>query len=444
MAGYTVLVLAGGDSAERDVSLSSARGIAAALRDAGHRVLIADPARPEVAPTEYDEAIFGSGAIPAEPPALGGDVHTARAAFVKILAQREAFKIDVVFNGLHGGAGEDGTVQAVLEYLGVPYTGSGPAASAFAMDKQRAKILCAAAGVPVPPGLHLERSALAAGTLEQQVREHVGLPAVVKPNAQGSSVGLTVVRSFGEIDEAARRAFEADRSVLIERFIEGRELTHAVLEGGPELPVLEIRPKSGLYDYFHKYQSGNTEYLVPAPVDAKVDAPGRGIVAARVRSTRALDLCAHGLPARPGGRPLHARGEYAAGHDVVESGAEIRGRGGDLLHRAVRPHRAPLPRSLQLTSTVPPRVLSSRHPAGFATRGPRLDATRCHPRHISASPVRRPLAATRGSQDGTLTSSERACYSVPPWRCVFTIRSGRRSPTLCPSIPAKSGCTSAV
>ena len=287
MAGYTVLVLAGGDSAERDVSLSSARGIAAALRDAGHRVLVADPARPEVAPTEYDEAILGNSAIPAEPPAVGGDVHTARAAFVKILAQRDAFKIDVVFNGLHGGTGEDGTVQAVLEYLGVPYTGSGPAASAFAMDKQRAKILCAAAGVPVPAGLHLERSALAAGTLEQQVREHVGLPAVVKPNAQGSSVGLTVVRSFDEIDAAARRAFEVDRSVLIERFVEGRELTHAILEGGPELPVLEIRPKSGLYDYFHKYQSGNTEYLVPAPIDAKV---ARQVVESSQRAFAALGL----------------------------------------------------------------------------------------------------------------------------------------------------------
>lgn len=270
MAGYTVLVLAGGDSAERDVSLASARGIAAALRDTGHRVLIADPARPEVAPTEYDDAILGGVSISTEPPAIGGDVREARAAFVKLLTQCNAFKIDVVFNALHGGSGEDGTVQAVLEYLGIPYTGSGPAASAFAMDKQRAKLLCAATGVPVPPGIHLERSALAAGTLEQQVRETVGLPAVVKPNAQGSSVGLTVVKSFADLDAAARHAFEVDRSILIESFIEGRELTQAILEGGPELPVLEIRPKSGLYDYFHKYQSGNTEYLVPAPVDAAV------------------------------------------------------------------------------------------------------------------------------------------------------------------------------
>ena len=122
------------------MSISSARGIAAALRDAGHRVLVADPARPHVAPTEYDDAVFGDASIGAEPPAVG-EVHAARAEFMRLLAQRDAFKIDIVFNGLHGGVGEDGTVQAVLDYLGVPFTGSGPAASALAMDKHRSKLL---------------------------------------------------------------------------------------------------------------------------------------------------------------------------------------------------------------------------------------------------------------------------------------------------------------
>jgi D-alanine-D-alanine ligase len=175
----------------------------------------------------------------------------------------------------------------MLEYLGIPFTGSSATACAHAMDKHRAKILAAAAGVPVPPGLHFEASALAAGTLEQQVRESVGLPAVVKPNSQGSSVGLTIVEKFSDVDSAARLALSCDKSVLIERYIEGRELTQAILEGGPDTPVLEIRPRGGLYDYFHKYQSGNTEYLVPAPVEPDV---ARAVLDASQQTFAALGL----------------------------------------------------------------------------------------------------------------------------------------------------------
>jgi D-alanine-D-alanine ligase len=263
----TVLLIAGGDSAERDVSLDSSRGIAGALRESGHRVLVADPARPEIAPTENHDDVFRGAAIGAEPPALPEDVYAARAEFTRILTGYRAWGIDVVFNGLHGGVGEDGTLQAVLDYLGIPYTGSGAEASALAMDKQRAKHLAASVGVPVPAGIALGRSALGTGTLEQSVREAVGLPCVVKPNSQGSSVGLTVVTSFDALDEAAAKAFALDDTVLFEEFIVGRELTQGFLEGAPALPVLEIRPKSGLYDYFHKYQSGSSEYLVPAPIE---------------------------------------------------------------------------------------------------------------------------------------------------------------------------------
>lgn len=282
-----ILLLAGGDSPERDVSLTSSRGIAAALREAGHRVRVADPARPEIVPTDHDDTVFGSTAIGVEPPTFPADRRPARSAFVQTLARLHTQPVDLVFNGLHGGAGEDGTIQAILEYLGIPYTGSGPAASALAMDKQRSKIVAAADGVPVPTGLHLQKSALATGTLEVQVREALGLPVVVKPNAQGSSVGLTIVNDFAELDAAARRAFDVDESILIEGFIAGRELTHAILEDGPDLPVLEIRPKSGLYDYFHKYQSGNTEYLVPAPIE---DAVARRVRESSQRAFEALGL----------------------------------------------------------------------------------------------------------------------------------------------------------
>ncbi len=286
MKSLVVLLLAGGDSSERDVSLSSSRGIAKALREAGHRVLIADPAQPRVAPTEYDDAIFDGASIGVEPPQLGGD-ETARGEFVRLLAARNDWDFDIVFNGLHGGPGENGTIQAVLDFLHIPYTGSGAAASALAMDKQRSKIIAAAAGVPVPEGLHIERSALATGTLEQQVRETLGLPVVVKPNAQGSSVGLSMVHSFNELDAAARKAFGVDDSILIERYIEGREITQAMVEGAPDLPLLEIKPKSGLYDYQHKYQAGSSEYLVPAPVD---DSIARDVLASSKRAFAALGL----------------------------------------------------------------------------------------------------------------------------------------------------------
>lgn len=270
-----ILLLAGGDSAERDVSLESARGIARALGEGGHRVFVADPARPEVTPTEDGDAIFGETGIDAEPPAIRDDNTDARREFVRALSAWSDGRYDVVFNGLHGGAGEDGTVQAVLDYLRIPYTGSGAEAAALAMDKQRAKVLASAAGVPAPRGVALGRGALAAGTLEQTVRETVGLPCVVKPNAQGSSVGLTVLASFQQLDEAAARAFALDDTILVESYIEGREITQAFLDGVPDAPVLEIRPKSGLYDYFHKYQSGSSEYLVPAPIPDDVAAAVR-------------------------------------------------------------------------------------------------------------------------------------------------------------------------
>jgi D-alanine-D-alanine ligase len=262
----TVLVIAGGDSAERDVSLDSGRGIARALGEVGYRVLAADPARPEIAPSDDVAAVFGDGSIGAEPAPIPDDPIPARRAFMDLLGESLARGVDVVFNGLHGGAGEDGTVQAVLDYVGVPYTGSGAAACALAMDKRRAKVLAAAAGVPVPRGIALDRGALAAGTLGQTVRETVGVPCVVKPNSQGSSVGLTVVASFEQLDGAAAKAFALDDTVLVESYIEGHEVTQGVLEGVPEVPLLEIRPRSGLYDYYHKYQTGSSEYLVPAPI----------------------------------------------------------------------------------------------------------------------------------------------------------------------------------
>jgi len=265
----TLLVLGGGDSAERDVSLESARGMAQAAAEAGHRVLAADPARPDIEPSEDLAPVFGDAVIGEKPPDVSDEGYGARRDFVRILADHRAYGVDMVLNGLHGGAGEDGTIQAVLEYLGVPCTGSGSAACALAMDKHRSKHLGRAMGVPVPNSVYLHRTARDDGSLEAAVRDRLSLPVVVKPNNQGSSVGLTIVASYADLPAAADKAFHLDDYIIVEEYIAGHEITAAMLEGA-NLPLLEVRPKSGLYDYFHKYQHGATEYVVPAPLDADI------------------------------------------------------------------------------------------------------------------------------------------------------------------------------
>jgi len=297
----TVLVLAGGDSAERDVSLESARGMAEAARGTGHNVLVADPARPEIEPTEeFDRVFAGAGIAAAPPDAKGNGVaarSSARRAFVRMLADCERLGVDIVLNGLHGGVGEDGTVQALLDLLGIPYTGSGAEASALAMDKYRSKRLAQPASVPVAEGILVRRAQ--AASVAALVRERLSVPVVVKPNDQGSSVGLTVVHALADLFPAAERAFQVSEDILIEAYVAGRELTAAVLEG-ERLPVLEIRPRSGLYDYFHKYQSGASEYLVPAPLD---DAAARAIAES---ARRAFDVL---------GCRVYGRADFRLGED---------------------------------------------------------------------------------------------------------------------------------
>jgi len=247
---------------------------------AGYAVLVADPARPSIKPTDNFDDVFPRTGIGEAPPEIDDEFGAARCEFVRVLSGWQAYGVDVVFSGLHGGAGEDGRIQAILEYVGVPYTGSMPAACALAMDKQRTRQLARSAGVPVAAGVVVEAGAFASGTLEQTVRETVGEPPlVVKPNAQGSSVGLSIVERYADLDAAAAAVFRVDRRALIERYIPGREITLAYLEGQNDIPVLEICPKSGVYDYLHKYQSGETEYRVPAPID-------EGVSRAIVHSTR--------------------------------------------------------------------------------------------------------------------------------------------------------------
>jgi D-alanine-D-alanine ligase len=186
---------------------------------------------------------------------------------------------DVVFLALHGGAGEDGRLQALLDLVGVPYTGSGYLGSGLAMDKQISKQLFERAGVPTPA------YCLAPADAATVARE-VGFPVVVKPSKQGSTVGLTVVRAPQALAEAIATAYAFDDEVLIEAYIEGRELTVGIL-GERALPVVEIRPKHAIYDYECKYTKGMSEYLVPAPL---TDEQAETLQELAQRAHRALKL----------------------------------------------------------------------------------------------------------------------------------------------------------
>ncbi len=241
-----LLILVGGESAEREVSLSSGRAVATALRSAGHEVLAIDAGN-----SREELEMFTAGELQAK-----AIISSEAKASGEIAGELADF--DCVFIALHGGSGENGTLQALLDLAGVCYTGSGVQASALAMDKYRARLVFKALGIPTPKQYFFGQIAEALAVSEQWP-----LPLVVKPNAQGSTVGLSIVREASELLAALELAAKYDTNLLIEEYIPGRELTVAVL-GDQALPVVEIVPKSGFYDYRAKYAAGETEYICPA------------------------------------------------------------------------------------------------------------------------------------------------------------------------------------
>jgi D-alanine-D-alanine ligase len=272
-----ITVLLGGTSAERDVSLASGVRIAQALRSRGHEVTSVDTARGVL--DEADErALAGGGAIKTAPPSLEALEELSRTSLSPALATLPAIRTaEVVFLGLHGGQGEDGTIQALLDLAGVTYTGSGHLASALAMDKDLSKQLFRAAGVGTADWMMAPRNGgqgSGVGGRQAFARKAVGalgLPVVVKPSKQGSTVGLTVVKKREQFLPAVDEAFRFDDEVMIERFIPGRELTVPVI-GGEALPVGEIIPKNEIYDYECKYTKGMAVEEFPARLSRKETA----------------------------------------------------------------------------------------------------------------------------------------------------------------------------
>lgn len=227
-----ILVVLGGPSTEAEVSRRTGAAVAQALQAAGY-------------PAEVLEF------VPA----------TAQADMI-------AAAPEVVFNALHGRYGEDGAIQHILEMSGIPYTGSGPVASAVTMDKVVSKRLLMPAGLP---------TAEFTAYTEQQTREEIcadirtrfGLPVVIKAPQQGSTIGIRVVHTAEELAPAVDEAFRYDSFIMAERFLAGDEFTASVLNG-KVLPLIQIVPHSGMYDYTSKYTAGATDYLVPAPISPEL------------------------------------------------------------------------------------------------------------------------------------------------------------------------------
>jgi len=258
----------GGTSAERDVSLASGVRVAEALRSCGHEVLSVDTAHGILSGPD-EQALLSGKVVKTIPP----DVQ----ALVRLNAQlpstlRTLPQTDVVFLALHGGQGEDGTLQALLDLTSVPYTGSGHLASALAMDKDLSKHLFRAAGVPtadwrMAPVAGSGRRETGDGDFAAEVERELGLPVVVKPSKQGSTVGLSIVREIGALWEAIDEAAKYDDEVMVEQFIPGRELTVGIL-GDEALPVGEIIPVHEIYDYECKYTAGMAREIFPADLTA--------------------------------------------------------------------------------------------------------------------------------------------------------------------------------
>lgn len=227
LAKKKIGVIMGGLSAEKDVSMTSGGAVMAALEGAGYNV----------------HPIYFNGP--------------------GVIDEIRKVSPDIVFLALHGRYGEDGTIQGLLEIMGIPYTGSGVAGSAFAMDKSVTKKLLKYHGIPTAEFVTLWKDRF---DPKATMAECIGYPLVVKPSTLGSTIGMSFVYEEKDLLPAIEQAFEHDREVLLEKFIEGREITAGILDGR-KLPLVEIITPKGVYDYEAKYESHDTMYICPAEVD---------------------------------------------------------------------------------------------------------------------------------------------------------------------------------
>lgn len=259
-----VAVLMGGCSSERDVSLSTGRMIMSALNPEKYEVFPIDSALWTANETFLAGESLHSSVLSTESKACPALLPMKR--IVDGLDGNS--RPDVAVIALHGRFGEDGTVQGFLELIGIPYVGSGVLASALAMDKIMARKVLAYEGIPLPKGVEFRRP-VETEEAAQKIWDSLGLPAVVKPSRQGSTIGLSIARTRAGIPATLELAFAHDDEVLVEEFIEGVEITGAVIGNDDDarvLPLVEIVPEGGFYDYYSKYTPGATDEIVPARI----------------------------------------------------------------------------------------------------------------------------------------------------------------------------------
>ena len=248
---YSVAVVYGGTSGEREVSLNSGKCCAAALSEIGFHVELIDPS-------------------------LADDL--------KKLIDK---KFDVAFLALHGKGGEDGTIQGFLEIVGIPYTGSGVLASATAVNKGKAKEVYEAAGLRVAPSAVIGKGDELDASDLHEIATEIGIPCVVKPTTEGSSLGMTIVHDEADLQKAIDLALSVDDEAMVEAFIEGIELTIGVIgnDNPRALPIIQVVPtEDDFYNFHAKYAEGGSKHLCPAPVSPEV-----------TESVQALAVAAHSV-----------------------------------------------------------------------------------------------------------------------------------------------------
>lgn len=276
-----IVVLAGGLSTERDVSFKTGSMVAAALKENGHRVILLDVfmgyGEQEVDLNGIFDRADEISVKVSDIPEVAPDLAAVKASrkdqspcFFGPNVIRMCQMADIVFMALHGENGENGKVQAAFDLFGVRYTGSDYLSSAIAMNKGMAKKLFVEAGIPTPMGISMTRE-----TREDDVTKlNLHLPCIVKPCCGGSSIGVTIVRDAAEFKAALDEAFRWEDELVIEEFVEGREFSVGVIEG-KSLPVIEIAPIQGFYDYKNKYKAGSAVETCPAELPEEVSAQMR-------------------------------------------------------------------------------------------------------------------------------------------------------------------------
>ena len=271
-----IVVLAGGLSTERDVSLASGAGICRTLRERGHEAFLLDVYLGFPYDADKLEEVF---TLPGAGLEIAEGIKTTEPDLAAIKASREdqsdcflgpnvieiCRMADIVFMGLHGDVGENGKLQATFDLLGIRYTGPNYLGSALAMDKGIAKKIFKMSGVPTPLGTSIKKAQKDVSLAELGL----SLPVVVKPCSGGSSIGVYIVDTEGEYREAIEKSFKYEDEVVIEPYIKGREFACGIIDGRA-LPVIEIIPKSGFFDYANKYQAGATEEICPAPIPDEI------------------------------------------------------------------------------------------------------------------------------------------------------------------------------